>query len=293
MFALATLAFVAVPVQYANLVFTTSTRWVFLGLLALVVIARGRLMFGFRSLFGVTLLAYCAWCFITSAWSEVPMLTIAKATAFCLVAVSFTSAGTSWVWERGSSQALSYLAPMAAVVLLAGLIAGNEPIAYGAEGMELYQGLAGNPNTFGILVVMALSFLLSNAYRYWASPLAKWIWLGLLVLALLLLARSHARAAMLGAGVLGMGFVLSLKFTKTSFSLALILGMLIVGATAGEFVSGTTYQYIYKNYLLKGGQENQGVLFSRESVWSEFVFERYSGGLVWRWIWGQCRRRYI
>ena len=93
MFPLAVFAFIGLTVQYVGLVFTTSTRWIFLALLVLYLLAKGRFMFGLQSRFGAVLLLYCGWCIFTSTWSDVPDLSMAKATAFALVAVTFVSAG--------------------------------------------------------------------------------------------------------------------------------------------------------------------------------------------------------
>ncbi len=159
-FPLATLAFVAIPVQYANIVFTTSTRWVFLVLLTLYLLAKGRLLFGFQSRFGVALLVYCAWCVITYTWSEVPQLSIEKALAFSLVAVAFVSAGQAWIYDRGSPNAMSYLAPVTVVALFAGL-GGRADLGAMTQqhGIELYEGLTDNPNMLGSLICMAIPLL--------------------------------------------------------------------------------------------------------------------------------------
>src|SRR5579864_7741333 len=111
-FPLSILAFVAIPVAYVNILFTTTSRWIFLALLTLYLLAKGRLIFGFQSFFGVTLLVYCAWCLCTFSWSEVPQLSLAKALAFSLVAVAFVSGGQEWIRERGGLKALTYLAPV-------------------------------------------------------------------------------------------------------------------------------------------------------------------------------------
>src|ERR1700730_10781215 len=120
LFPLATLAFVGVTVQYANVIFTTSTRWFFLLLLTLYLLAKGRFMFGFQSRFGVVLLIYCGWCITTSIWSEVPELSAAKSGAFSLIALAFASAGQCWAYEKGSSNAMNYLAPVTVIALLSG-----------------------------------------------------------------------------------------------------------------------------------------------------------------------------
>src|SRR5262249_9809579 len=172
---------------------------------------------------------YCGWCIFTATWSDVPDLSIAKATAFALVAVTFVSAGRWWVCDRGSLNTMSYLAPVAAIALLAG-IAGGESRSPTIGHIELYQGMTDNPNMLGSLIVMSFPFLLWNAYKYRARPPAKWIWIALLVVAVGLLARTYSRSSMLGAGMIGVGFLLSLKLRKTSFILVVLGGMVLITA---------------------------------------------------------------
>src|ERR1700728_324065 len=97
LFPLAVLAFIGPTVQYLDIVFTTTTRWILLAVLTLYLLAKGRFMFGFQSRFGVMLLIYCAWCMATYTWSEVPQLSIEKAAAFSLLAVAMVSAGQEWI----------------------------------------------------------------------------------------------------------------------------------------------------------------------------------------------------
>ncbi len=274
-FPLATLAFVAIPVQYANIVFTTSTRWIFLALLTLYLLAKGRWMFGFQSRFGVALLVYCAWCMTTYTWSDVPQLSIEKALAFSLIAVAFASAGQAWVYDRGSLNAMNYLAPVTVVALFAGL---GGRADFGAttqqHGMELYEGLTDNPNMLGSLIVMALPLLLWSAYKFRARPQARWIWIALVVITAGLLARTYSRSSILSAAMIGIGFCLSLKLRKTGFVLVLIAAALLAAAAVSTAILDTAYQ----DYVLKGGSEEQGVLFSRQEVWQQSYENAEAGG---------------
>ncbi len=279
MFPLATLAFAGVSLHYANIVFTTSTRWAFLLLLMLYLFAVGRFMIGFQSRFGAVLLAYCGWCIMTSIWSEVPALSIPKSIALFGVVVVFVSAGHWWVRERGALHALDYLAPLTAVVLIAGLAGGADAVDFeksGAGTLELYQGLAGNPNAFGSLIVSIMPFLLWYAYRNRRHPRKKWIWFGLVAIAAGFLVRSHARASIAAATLLGMGFCLPLKLPRMTFAVILIMGSLLIAlATATPFVD-----QIYQEYVLKGathdyilqysqGSNSGGIFYSREGPWQQ------------------------
>jgi O-antigen ligase len=275
LFPLTTLAFVAIPVDYVNIVFTTTTRWIFLAILTLYLLSKGRFLAGFQSFFGVALLIYCAWCITTYSWSEVPQLSIEKAVAFSLVAVAFVCAGQDWVRERGSLKAIACLTPVAATALIAGIMGRvGGGVATKQHGVEFYQGLTDNPNMLGSLFAMALPVLLWTAYNYRTKPQIRWLWFALLALAVILLARTYSRAAILSAGMLGIGFCLSLKLSKTGFVLVLIaVALLFVGAISSAVLDAT-----YRDYILKGGNQAQGIFFSREEVWRISYENAQQGG---------------
>jgi O-antigen ligase len=274
LFPLTVFAFIGNTVQYLDIVFTTTTRWILLAALALYLLARGRFMFGFQSRFGVMLLIYCAWCMATYTWSEVPQLSIEKSAAFSLLAVALVSAGQEWVYDRGSLKAITYLAPVTAAALFAGLT-GNSPGASTMQhGVDLYEGLTDNPNMLGSLIAMALPLLLWSAYKFRTRPQARWFWIALVVIALGLLLRTYARASILSAGVIAIGFCLSLKLRKTSFILVLIAAALLFAAAVGTAVLDTTYH----EYLLKGGTEDRGVLYSRADAWQQSYENAKQGG---------------
>jgi O-antigen ligase len=270
---LATFAFIGVSVTYVNYVFTTSTRWVFLVLLVLFLLIKGRLLIGLRSSFGVALASYCAWCLATYTWSEVPYLSIAKATAFSGVAVAFVSAGFSWVRERGSLGAIYYLAPVTVLALFAGA-AGDYYNGGTSVNLEFYEGLTYNPNMLGSLLAMALPVVLWSAYRFRATPQINWICIGLLAVTVVLLARTHSRSAMLAAGFIGFGFCLSLRLRKSQLVLVLIAGALFVALAAGTAILDTTYQ----QYVLKGVGEQNGLWMTRVDVWEKSYSGAEQGG---------------
>src|ERR1700733_2378648 len=228
LFPLTTFAFVAIPVEYVGIVFTTTTRWIFLVALTLYLLAKGRLMIGFQSFFGVALLSYCAWCVITYSWSEVPQLSVEKALALSLVAVAFVSAGQDWIHDQGSLKAADCFAPVAVVALFAGVMlrGGGETVVRPERGLELYQGITDNPNMLGSLLAMSLPFLLWVTYKNRARPQVKWLWFALLALAAILLARTFSRSAILCAGMIGIGFCWSLKLRRTGFIMVLIASSL-------------------------------------------------------------------
>lgn len=285
MFPLTALAFVAIPVDYADIVFTTTTRWIFLVALTLYLVAKRRLLAGLQSRFGVALLSYCAWSIATYSWSIIPQLSLEKAVAFSVIAVSFVSAGHEWVSERGSLKALTCLAPITVVALFAALSGHISPGGAGVKNAEAVEGLTDNPNMLASLIVMAMPLLLWTAYRNRATPQMRWIWLALCALSALLLARTYSRSAMLSAGMLGLGFCLSIKPPRSSFILIAIAGAVVVAVAA----STPLFDKLYNDYILKGatedyirqyseGTQEGGILYSREGVWEKSYENAKEGG---------------
>jgi len=270
-FPLATFAFVGLQVKYVGLVFTPTTRWIFLLLLLGHLVIRRRFLMGLNSAFGVSLLAYCIWCMLTSIWSEVPELSVAKSTAFVLVSLTFVSAGYFWIEKRDKLNAIRYLVPVATLALFAGIM-GNNGATIGAN-LKIYGGLT-HPNALGAMIVMSLPVLLWIAYKERKKPLARWIWIALVAVALAVLMRTGSRASTLGAAMVLILFLMSLKIRVTAFYSLLIMGALLIAASVdAELIHAT-----YHDYLLKGQTEKKGILFSRERVWDKSYENAIAGG---------------
>jgi O-antigen ligase len=188
-----------------------------------------------------------------------------------LVALSFVSAGYWWSFDRGSLNAMNYLVPVTAMGLLAGVSGGVSSQV--GRGVVLYQGaLTGNPNMLGFLAAMSIPLLLWNAYRHRTK--LKIIWIALLVIDIAVLTRTHARASILCAGVIGIGFCLSLKLRRTGFVLVFMAAVLLVAASIDSAFLDSTYS----EYVLKGSTEKAGVIFSREQVWVRSYENAEQGG---------------
>ena len=272
-FPLATFAFVGLQVKYVRLVFTPTTRWIFLLLLLGHLVIRRRFLMGLNSAFGVSLLAYCIWCMLTSIWSEVPELSLAKSTAFVLVSLTFVSAGYFWVEKRSNANAIGYLIPIAILTLCAGLMTRAHSEATVGGTLKIYGGLT-HPNALGAMIVMSLPVLLWIAYKERKKPLARWIWIALVAVALAELMRTVSRASILGAAMVLILFLMSLKIRVTVFYSLLIMGALLIAASVdAELIHAT-----YHDYLLKGQTEKKGILFSRERVWDKSYENAIAGG---------------
>jgi O-antigen ligase len=139
--------------------------------------------------------------------------------------------------------------------------------------MALYQGaLTSNPNLLGCLAAMSIPLLLWKAYRHRTK--LKMIWIALLVLDSAVLMRTHSRASILCAGMIVIGFCLSLKLRKMGFVLVSMATVLLVAASTDSAILDS----MYNNYVLKGGTQKNGVMFSRQQVWLRSYENAEQGG---------------
>lgn len=282
LFPLALFSFSAVAVKYTNWVFTTQTRWLFLGLLAaFLLIRRGQPRLPRTMLYNF-LAIYIIWCCATTLWSGVPQLSATKSIAFAIVAVTFTTAGQLWVKRLGVDGALLISAPFVVLTLFAGLLGRGNAIAfnYGAwNEFYLFQGLTGNPNMFGILCLMALPYgiwQVCQLSKKRLGGLRYWVAVGILAALLALLVSSHSRAAMLAAALCGLGWAAAAGARRV-FALILVG---LFGATVLTLAFPETLGPIEQRFVLKGATEEEGFFFSRRNKWEQSFRFAQEGGWI-------------
>ncbi|MFO1316193.1 MAG: O-antigen ligase family protein [Burkholderiales bacterium] len=275
-FPVAVLAFVAPAVAYVNVLFTTTTRWVVAGVLLLALIATGRAFAILRHDVGSALLAYVAWCVLTSAWSDVPELTLMKSGALALVGVGMFAGGQLWASRRGWDQSLDFLSPVLALALFAGVF-GQSAIESSSELLVLYEGLTGNPNMLGSLMNMAIPLLLWQCYSNRTSRGRLVLWLGLLGIIVGVLLLSVSRSSILAALVTCVVFlsVVGIRRIAIAYALATVV------AAGTLFAAPDVYDTLAQRYILKVRPGTEPELFgSRQEVWEESYELAVQGGLV-------------
>lgn len=273
---LAIVAFAGPAVRYIESVFSASTRWAMLVLLVLVMLLRGRLHRGLSGPFGAALVVYLGWCMVTVMWSEAPGLSAAKGLALCAVSIGMLAAGHSWVERAGITNAMTYLAPLALIALLAGVIGGGSEGTMVPMGqIELYQGLSGNPNMLGSLLMMSSPFLLWRMYSRWGNLRERWFWAATLTAVLVLLGLAYSRSAMFGLLCIVMAFLLALPLRhRVRVVASFVLAAIVLVVAKPDLVEQATVRYVYK------GSTEEGILYTRERVWEESLELAQEGGLT-------------
>lgn len=272
------LGFFGSSVHYLDQIFSVNIRWVLLAILLVYLIIKKRFIIFINFHLLIFVFLYLFWCMLSSAWSDIPFLSLSKSGISFVIVTGMISAGIAWVLSRDFSEALSFLKPLVCVTLLAGFFGLFSPNAYdlvkGSFG--LYKGLVHNSNMFGIMLAFSFSFLLWNAYKTWGSIKNRIVSLILICSCIGFLCATLSRTSMLVAVVTGLFFILSLRLNKkifiALFALIIFLGVFAFNPT---LVTGIVGKYIHKYGNL--GVVN-GVLYSREKPWEDSYNAALAGG---------------
>lgn len=137
--------------------------------------------------------------------------------------------------------------------------------------IDLYQGLATNPNALAVLCVISLGYPASGLLET-GSELKRilhvFIYAGIIVV----LYCTGSRAAFIGTAC---GSFLILGMWLRRKVLVIMCCIFLVAGTGALFNSD-----VYSRVVLKGHIEENGVLFSRMEVWQESFEDARAGGLA-------------
>lgn len=265
-FSLTLIAFAAVGTRYLSIVFDHITRFVMLALLLLIVVWRGYICHGFSGAFGVWTLSYLAWTCVTISWSQVPELSASKAILQLLVACTFISAGYAWTRKSSPEHAFDIFAGMtllAAVVGILGAAVTATTIDTGST--VLYRGLAYNPNTLGIIVIMSVPwtvwFFQANYQKKMNRRILAYL---MLVSVLVVLLLTNARSSIFSVGLIGVIYLYYAGFGRYA---SVIVLFVLVGFVIYIAVPDLTEQIV--SVVTKGANEHSDIFHSRRQVWED------------------------
>lgn len=273
-FPLALFAFAGVGMYYVGAIFTPETRWGFLALLVLSLLMSGQIFGAFKTKFGLPLLAYCAWCLVTTLWSIVPDLSLLKSVASIAILLAFSAGGRYWSSGGTNHAPLTYLVPIAIVAVLSAFSGVTARIG----DIELYQGLTGNPNYLGLIV--AASLPVSFYFIYWAFThrsmfivRAFSVLVGIVLI--FLLWRSGSRSAITCASLVTASALAALRPTKI-----VAIGLVAVGLALVTAVSVPAFEdRVYERFIVKYSPDGD-VFYSRRAPWRESLEGAREGGWI-------------
>ncbi len=276
-FRITLLAFIAVGISYLNLIFTTSSRWAFLALLIVSLVPYGELFLAFRSRYSPFLLGYLLWCFATGLWSQVPLLSMLKASALAIVITAFVGAGRSWVARLQPDRAINFLLPVVGAAVFAGLFSRGHPV-YFKHQLVIYQGLAGNPNYLGVLGAAGLPLPLYKTYVAWTENQARSrqvFWAALVFFMIAVLWWSASRASILCALVIVLAFGVVVTPGRRSL---IVISALVVGAMV-TVAAPEAEQGVYERVIIKSANSTDA-FFSRRMTWERTYEGAKEGGVL-------------
>lgn len=274
-FPLALLAFVAIGTPYLDIIFTPTTRWLYLPILGVTVVSSRQAWGVLGRTSSLAILAYIVWCLLTATWSIVPSLSLLKSAVQVPTVLIFLMGGYLWSTRTKRIPALFYLAPVAAISL-ASAVTGRG--AYAGRGIELYYGLTGNPNFLGMMTAASaplILFLLHRAF-YKSSSL---LWRAVTAVATILIVVLFWRAAS-RAGVLCAVFVVVVGLMGLQASKLVTLTVLAIGVAASVAAGAPEVQsMIYERLIIKYSPDGD-VFYTRRDAWQDSEEGARKGGVI-------------
>ncbi|HLB41817.1 MAG TPA: O-antigen ligase family protein [Gammaproteobacteria bacterium] len=271
------LGFMGAYLTYINRIFNENTRWFFFITLFIFLILRKSLIRSWNPVLALTLLFYIIWCFLTSFWSNIYILSLLKSIMLGLVIVTMVTAGIEWVKTHSWENSINYIGLLAYITLFAAFLGKIDSSAAPiSEGLTSYRGsFVTGSNMLGFYMAASFPFFLWKMYIQKVNGKKYVGRLCLMLACLYFLAASISRGAIAATIATLAGFILSLSLTKKITIFILIV--LISGAAFVfyyEEVINTATTYIYKT-------ESATDLFSsRKLLWQRSYDGAIAGGLT-------------
>jgi len=263
-------------ISFMSPILGLNSRWMFTILLFILVFSRFRFQGLLNTKINQIILLNIFWASLTIAWSEVPLLSAMKVFAYGLMTITFFYSSYVWVIRSSLQRAVDFLWLTVLFTFLAailGLGSARANVATGAA--DLYQGLVDGPNMMGSLLMMCTPLLLWRCYAMWKKNEWRIFWVSCLIVEFIFLMKANSRAALVASLFCVISIVYSLGYRKwvpivTSIFM-LILTLLLI--------SPDIYDRAVSKYVFKSASEQQGVLYTRATVWEESFRLAKLGGL--------------
>ncbi len=205
---------------------------------------------------------FLLYCLATAFWSENPPLTVAKWSAFVLVAIAFFVGGLLVGEHQAGTNPFAPLAPVLWLALLASAVGAVMPDR-GVTREGFFEGLIDNPNMLGSMLAFIAPYLCMEVYLAWERPKRRFPTLLLAATgsALILLTRSRA-ALLMALCIVAASFMAVRPRGRIGTVTALILAAVFLYTMYPAALRYIRRDFIYKQQA--SGQED--LFFSRRAV---------------------------
>ncbi|HLB43355.1 MAG TPA: O-antigen ligase family protein [Gammaproteobacteria bacterium] len=265
---------------YINIIFNDNTRWVFFGALFIFLFSKKKLIRFWDPLLAFILFIYIIWCFLTSFWSDVYILSLAKSTMLSFVVITMITAGIEWVNTRHWEHSINYIGLLAYITLLAASLGKLDWSAAPTTSTEIafYRGsFVTGSNMLGFYMAASLPFFIWKTYLEKVNTKKYFIRLLLVLACVYFLMASMSRGAIAATLATLMGFMFSLNLNKKVLLLSFLIFILTnLFVFYPDKIIDTVGRYIFKNaYSIKYSHE---LFASRKLAWQQSYDAAVEGG---------------
>ena len=277
------LAFLGQGTQFINVTHLQDIRFVLLFMVFIYFFLNKKIFAYIDNMtFIFFLLIYLLFCVSTAAWSEIPLLSFSKSTAFLFAVITLVSAGCAWVVKFGYRNSLEWILPILMITLISGIFGGRADDRIGD--VMLYRGLSGNANNFGFLTAVVLPLILWRCYCVKENKRALLFWVIFLILDTRFLFSSFSRSSIVNFLCVILLFAISLPFSKKiliSFAFIFSFGILLVMMPV-SMLESIVMKHVVKGeaYAMQGQAVSDQILHSREDAWQQSFNNAMKGGML-------------
>lgn len=279
---LTVVTFVCLGTRFVDALGSSDLRWVCMSFLFLYLLLNKYLLKYINYSYAALLLIYLGWCISTTLWSEVPILSFSKSTAFFLNVITMISAGSLWVIKYGYERSFSWIFFVLIVFLLSGCGGGGVTIGGTDGSIAEYAGLSGNPNGFGFLAAVISPFVVWKLYQYKKNKIQRLIWLMLVAIDIYFLFRSYSRSSIVILSCVLCFFCLSLPVSKKITMVILLFFSLLITLvmTPMSYLESIILPHIIKRSYAVSNITSEDILNSRSHKWAKSYQQAMKGGLT-------------
>ncbi|OGT37982.1 MAG: hypothetical protein A3F11_03155 [Gammaproteobacteria bacterium RIFCSPHIGHO2_12_FULL_37_14] len=278
------LGFLGVSIIFLHSVLNNNTRWLYFGILLLYLTLKKKLISYWDLPLVLAFASYSAWCFFSSFWSDVPLLSFSKSIVLCFVIITMTSAGIEWIKTYSWGGAFNYLKLSVYVFIptvLFGMTRDSSVTSYSlaaGTSVEVYTSLIRGANMLGFMMAAIFPVLLWELYKKWSNKKARILWGCALLICTYFLILAFSRSAIADVIVILGGFAISFNLTKKVLFVIvgtqIALVTLLVHPSIVSDIANTSKFYIYKTAI-----DDADVFMSRQLVWQQSYEAAKEGGL--------------
>jgi len=178
----------------------------------------------------LSILLFSAWCFLSTLWSQIPLITFLRSSFFLFISLSFLIFGYLSYSEFRNLSIIYFLALLLIAINLLSLIFHYPPNSWSGGNSKGFMGISTHQNTLGALIFFSMMGIYDKFYELKKSPTKLLImkFIGLLFVLFFLLSLTHSRISILVSILLFFVFIfLQIIKARSKKSLLLVTSIVV------------------------------------------------------------------